>query len=119
MKVTTIILPAAALLSLVSASPIAEDSYDLDVDFNATSISNVTILEARKAIKSQDGTCVKGNDTGCKIKGGRRTYPCRNSNCKGKEGAKCWTGLDEKGHYVAKCPNNELAYEWEWPWKPT
>ncbi|ETN39278.1 uncharacterized protein HMPREF1541_05501 [Cyphellophora europaea CBS 101466] len=76
-----------------------------------TTLPLSSILDAR-ALDHMNGKCK--NDR-CKVS--TRSYPCQNSNCNGKGGQKCVVAPGETGAWVAKCPNNELPYEWEWPWK--
>lgn len=103
------ITPADLPLALPQAAPAAVPK-DL---FPAPSSEDDAVLEARK----YQPLCVCRKNGMCKSKGGWKEYECRNSNCKGKEGAVCNLAANERGIFVAKCPNNELSYEWDWPWK--
>jgi hypothetical protein len=106
------LIPLTTLLALGSALIIPE--------FETTPANSTVNLERR--VKSMNGKCVRDDATheaACKVpKGTHSAYACRNSNCKGSKGAKCVIAPDETGSFVAKCPNNELPYAWDWPWHP-
>ncbi|KPI38605.1 uncharacterized protein AB675_4248 [Cyphellophora attinorum] len=106
------LIPLTTLLALGSALIIPE--------FETTPANSTVNLERR--MKSMNGKCVRGDATqeaACKVpKGQHSAYACRNSNCKGKMGAKCVIAPAEHGEWVAKCPVNLLPYEWDWPWHP-
>lgn len=113
---TTFILLLTPLATALPPVPIAAT-----VSFNATGRLNGTHpLLWPRGPKSIVGKCIanagKKKEGACQVGWPTKHYACRNSNCDGKAGEACWSGQDEKGDFVAKCPNNELPYEWEWPW---
>ncbi len=85
---------------------------------SAASVGNPYNFETRE-IKSMPGQVTA--DGRCKVPGGVHTpYNCWNSHAlpsdKGKD---CVIARATGLGFVAKCPQNDLPYEWEWPWKPT
>ena len=118
MKTRTILFALAAT-AFSAALPTSDPSTTADLaSTNATVL--ISDLEARGA-RSMKGKCIASKDgrsKACKVPGGvHEGYDCRNSNCNGKIGERCVIAADEKGRQVAKCPNNELPYDWDWPWK--
>lgn len=118
-KLTTLLILLAPL-ALTAAVPAAPESSDLSISLPSMSLSDADNLLSG----SDNGThilqaryvpyCKCTKDGKCKM---RKEFPCKQSNCIGREGEKCPLGRNEKGDFVAKCPNNEAGYEWDWPWK--
>lgn len=104
--------PITLLLTLTIASPV----HDFE-NLNSTNSSTADLDLLTRGISSMKGTCVINDKTkanACKVT--MKKYDCRNSNCNGKKGATCVVAHGET-KLEAKCPNNELSYEWDWPWK--
>lgn len=120
MQLTTLTTTLILLLTpLATALPAA----DYEPSLNATGPANGTWSQQLYPRKNYiNGKCIKGarkdpNQRACDVGGfPHNIYYCRNSNCEGKEGEKCVGAPNEKGEWVAKCPNNELDFEWDWPW---
>jgi hypothetical protein len=110
---TTVVAVLATTTTITGASAFAlGDPFSLDVT------GNLFDLGARD-IKSQKGICVKD---GCKVPGGLRgARPCIYSHCSAEDitaKKNCTIAVGMAGKYEAKCPQNDLPYEWAWPWQP-
>ena len=102
MKLSATATLIASILATTSASAVGEPVNTFD-------------LNAR-SMKSMTGKCT-GFEGGCKVPGGLHSaYDCWNSHCGAYDKDKdCVIAPGANGDWVAKCPQNDLPYDWAWP----
>ena len=118
MKVCITLL--TTLLTLAAAGPIhVYDNAALsNASFGIISPNATAAILAARGSDVMKGKCDKiGKDKkykACKVN--MKSYSCKDSHCD-KKGAPCVVAYGMT-LFEAKCPVNELPFEWNWPWKP-
>lgn len=119
MKVITL----TALVALATAGPVFDfestnnTTTELNPAVNSTTGNGLPSLFVTRGVKVMYGKCVRNDAThekACKVN--LKSYSCLNSSCLDSKGKECIVAHGMK-HFEAKCPHNELLYEWDWPWK--
>lgn len=113
MKYTTTLLTFTSIIAVSMAFPTVEGV--------PTPLARRKVAEYKQPW-SAVGTCI---ENGCHYQPDTLPARCKSSNCHGKIGEPCTVAYGDGAKeylqgYVpnieAKCPNNELTFDWEWPW---
>lgn len=118
-KVSIITILAASSALAVPFYPVTNLGVKGERPWNTTSTSEIGTPSAQPNIEGREVKTMKGKCAGeGEVKVNLKNYRCWNSHCSDRnvtDSVKVTLARKEDGKFVAKCPMNDLSYDWQWP----